>query len=382
MRRITTTTIIALALTVSPCRSAPLRGVAEPDVRAALEQYLSFVDYPNPPRLDPHLFARDVQAFWSKGQTYADRQSVIRALEDDRRQAATHFKSLDAQARNVSIHGSGDIAWVTCEIHIKGELRQTSGPYQRAVRSTFIFERREGRWQMTHEHSSPLRPQPDRIKPAPETGFVPKVIEFQGKSFRYAVWVPPDYTPDKRWPVILFLHGKGECGEDGELQTTVGLGQAIRDHPERFPALVVMPQIPVDRAWEGPMQELALATLEATLNKYTADHNRVVLTGLSLGGYGTWSLGAQYPEKFCALVPICGGGDRADADKLTRLPIWCFHGEADPVVPVQRSREMVAAVRTAGGQIRYTEFPGVTHNSWDPAYSDPEVIAWMLGQRR
>jgi predicted peptidase len=224
--------------------------------------------------------------------------------------------------------------------------------------------------------------QRERMTATFETGFVPKVIEWEGESYRYAVWVPADYTPARRWPIILFLHGMGECGRDGESHTTVGLGRAIREHPERFGALVVMPQIPVGRRWEGPMQTLALATLEATLEEYSADRRRIVLTGLSLGGFGTWSLGARHADMFCALVPICGGGDPADAGKLAGLPIWCFHGEADPAVPVQRSREMVEAVGAAGGRVRYTELAGVTHNSWDSAYGDPEVIAWMLAQRR
>jgi len=215
-----------------------------------------------------------------------------------------------------------------------------------------------------------------------ETGFVFRKMEFEGATRRYAVWVPPDYTPAKRWPVILFLHGKGECGDDGERQTTVGLGKALREHPERFPALVVMPQIPVGRRWQGPALELALAALEATMNEYAADPDRVVGTGLSLGGYGTWALGARCPERFAALVPICGGGDPADAARLARVPIWCFHGDADKAVPVERSRQMVEAVRAAGGSVRYSELAGVGHNSWDAAYGDAEVIAWMLAQKR
>lgn len=130
------------------------------------------------------------------------------------------------------------------------------------------------------------------------------------------------------------------------------------------------------------MQALALACLEIALNEYNVDRRRVVLTGLSLGGFGTWSLGAKFPERFCALAPVCGGGEPGDARRLVGVPIWCFHGEVDPVVPVERSREMVEAVRAAGGHVSYTEYPGVAHNSWDPAYSDPEVIQWMLAQRR
>jgi predicted peptidase len=215
-----------------------------------------------------------------------------------------------------------------------------------------------------------------------ETGFVPKLVDLDRQEYRYAVWVPRDYTPDREWPVILYLHGIGESGSDGEFHTTVGLGRAIRSHPERFEALVVMPQMPVGSRWKGRILDLALATLDATLREYRADRDRVVLTGLSLGGYGTWLLGSQQPERFCALLPICGGGDPANAAKLARLPIWCFHGDADPVVPVERSREMVAAVRAAGGDVKYTELAGVEHNSWDPAYGDPEVVKWMLAQHR
>jgi len=215
-----------------------------------------------------------------------------------------------------------------------------------------------------------------------ETGFVFKTIEFDRETYRYAVWIPRDYAANSPWPVILFLHGKGECGTDGQSHTTVGLGRIIRQHPDRFGALVVMPQIPPGRRWEGAMEDLALVTLEATLDTYNVDRDRVVLTGLSLGGFGTWSLGARCPETFSALVPVCGGGDPAHADKLKRVSIWCFHGDADPVVPVDRSREMVNAVRKTGGRVRYSELPGVTHNSWDRAYGDPETIAWMLSQRR
>jgi predicted peptidase len=215
-----------------------------------------------------------------------------------------------------------------------------------------------------------------------ETGFVPKSIEFKDQTYHYAVWVPPDYRPEVSWPVFLYLHGKGECGIDGAFHTTVGLGKAIRENPRRFGALVVMPQMPVGCKWEGSMLDLALATLDATLDEYPTDPKRIVLTGLSLGGYGTWSLGARQTGRFSALLPICGGGNPADAERLAQLPVWCFHGDADSVIPVERSREMVEAVRAAGGDVRYTELPGVEHNSWDPAYGDPDVISWMLAQRR
>ncbi len=214
------------------------------------------------------------------------------------------------------------------------------------------------------------------------TGFETHRIEVAGREYPVAVWVPPGYDDRHAWPAILFLHGKGECGDDGVFHTTVGLGRHIRAHPEWFPAIVVMPQIPVGSRWEGPALDLALASLELAAREVRIDPRRVVLTGLSLGGFGTWKLGGRCPQRFCALVPICGGGDPGDADRLATLPIWCFHGDADPVIPVERSREMVAAVRAAGGNVRYTELPGVGHNAWDAAYGDAEVIRWMLAQRR
>lgn len=213
-------------------------------------------------------------------------------------------------------------------------------------------------------------------------GFRVCTLDHDGTAYRYAVYVPPEYDPSRSWPAILFLHGAGERGEDGVRHTTVGLGRAIREYPKRFPCIVIMPHCPPDMRWEGPMQRLALATLAEQMSALSIDPDAVVLTGLSLGGYGTWSIGAKHPQRFSALVPICGGGEPADAAALARVPIWCFHGDADPVVPVERSREMVEAVQAAGGQIKYTELAGVTHNSWDPAYGDAAVIEWMLAQRR
>ncbi len=215
-----------------------------------------------------------------------------------------------------------------------------------------------------------------------ERGFVARTVELDGKVYRYAEFVPYDYTPQKKWPAILFMNGAGERGDDGMKHTAVGLGKAIREHPERFSCIVVMPQCQPDQVWEGKMVDLALATLEKAMARYNIDEKRVALTGLSLGGFGTWLIGAQQPERFSCLVPICGGGDTAQAKRLSTVPIWCFHGSADPVVPVDRSRDMVEAVRAAGGDVRYTEYPEVGHNAWDRAYGDAELIAWMLAQHR
>lgn len=216
------------------------------------------------------------------------------------------------------------------------------------------------------------------------TGFINKVLAFEGTTYRYVVYVPWEYTPQKRWPVILFLHGAGERGTDGLKQTEVGIGRAIRLHSERFPALVVMPQCAPEQWWAGKMNEMALKALDQTLKEYSCDENRLYLTGLSMGGFGCWNIVSEYPDKFAAVVPICGGGDPEKVSpKLKSLPIWVFHGAEDKVVPPERSRVMVEAVKSVGNtQIRYTEYEGVGHNSWDKAYEEKELIDWLFSQKR
>jgi predicted peptidase len=218
---------------------------------------------------------------------------------------------------------------------------------------------------------------------AVETGFINATVEADGQTMPYVIYVPRDYTTKQRWPVILFLHGAGERGDSGLSQSQVGIGTAIRMNPERFPCLVVMPQAPRGSRWSGPTNELALRALDAVIRKYRGDRSRLYLTGLSMGGFGSWEIAARYPERFAAVVPICGGGDPSTATALKSLPIWVFHGDQDEAVPPRRSREMVEAVKVAGGTtIQYTEYPGVGHNSWDKAYSDPELITWLLTQKR
>jgi predicted peptidase len=222
------------------------------------------------------------------------------------------------------------------------------------------------------------------------TGFLHKTITLEGETYAYAVYVPPEYTPDKAWPVILFLHGSGECGEDGFLQTEVGIGRAIRRHRSMIPAVVVMPQCRPNMTWTGAMASLALRCVEATSREYHLDPDRVYLTGLSLGGNGAWLLGAEFPGQFAAVVPISGFAELGDstglaaklAPRLAHLPIWCFHGDADTNVPVEKTREMVAEIRKAGGEVKYTEYKGGGHNVWDRAYDDPELWKWLLAQKR
>ena len=216
------------------------------------------------------------------------------------------------------------------------------------------------------------------------TGFIDKTLTVEGKSYPYVVYVPRGYTADRKWPVVLFLHGAGERGEDGLKQTQVGLGGAIRVFPERFPAIVVMPQCPTGKRFTEAVADAVIRQLDRAMREYSIDPDRQYLTGLSMGGYGTWAIAAQHPDRFAALAPVCGGGDPAMmAPKLKHLPIWVFHGDQDQAVPVSRSRDMVEALKAAGSTtVRYTEYPGVGHNSWDAAYSDRALAEWLFQQKR
>lgn len=216
---------------------------------------------------------------------------------------------------------------------------------------------------------------------AVETGFVDKVHkDADGKEAKYVLYVPKDYDGKKEYPVILFLHGSGETGTDGKKPSLVGLGPAIRKL-NSFGFITIFPQSH-KRTWQADSDDAkrALAILETTMKEYKTDPKKVYLTGLSMGGFGTWSLAAKYPEKWAAIVPICGGGNPADAGKFKDIPCWCFHGDKDTAVKVERSRDMIEALKKAGGKPEYTEYPGVGHNSWDQAYATKDLFPWLLKQ--
>lgn len=236
-----------------------------------------------------------------------------------------------------------------------------------------------------------------------ETGFLNRTATVNGLVHRYQVYLPAEYaTGTQRWPVILFLHGAGERGADGLLQTNVGLPAAIRATPARYPAIVVIPQVPTDSLWLGTPAQAAISALDATLAEFRGDTDRVYLTGLSMGGNGTWNLAYRYPERWAAVAPICsfvtpirrltgsraivpadsGDAFAALARRLARVPTWIFHGEIDPVVPVGESRRAYEAFKAAGADVRYTEFLGGGHNVWDGVYASPQFQDWLFAQRR
>ena len=224
---------------------------------------------------------------------------------------------------------------------------------------------------------------------AADTGFVDKTYkDDKGTEHKYVLFVPHDYKKGTPTPTILFLHGAGETkakegAKQGQMPVKVGIGPAIKKREKTFPFLTIIPQAPV-RGWQagGESAKMALAILADVEKEYSVDPKRIYLTGLSMGGFGTWSLAAAMPDKWAAIAPICGGGNPKMADKIKDISTWCFHGDADTAVKVQLSRDMIEAVKKAGGKPEYTEYPGVGHNSWDKAYGTDELYEWMLKQKR
>ena len=215
----------------------------------------------------------------------------------------------------------------------------------------------------------------------------------------YRMLSPQTIKANKKYPLVLFLHGVGERGNDNERQLIWGAGAFITEkNLKKYPCYVIAPQCPEDKRWlekkwdvphhempENPSETMALTMelLDEMQKIYPIDGKRIYVTGLSMGGFGTWDIISRMPETFAAAAPVCGGGDEHQAGKLARMPIWVFHGEDDTVVPVERSQNMVNAIREAGSKkIKYTEYEGVGHGSWKPAYADPKLLRWMFRQRR
>lgn len=210
-----------------------------------------------------------------------------------------------------------------------------------------------------------------------ETGFLNRMVTVGAETRRYVVSVPEDYTADKPWPMILFLHGAGERGADGLKQLAVGLGTAVMVNRAAWPFVILFPQCPIGEHWIA-QEETLLAMMRQTADEYAIDPARVYLTGLSMGGFGTWAFGAKHADLFAAFAPICGGGDPATAGAFAGKPIWAFHGDGDTVVPPERSMTMVDAVKAAGADVTLTMLPGVGHNSWDAAYREHDLAEWLL----
>ncbi len=200
-----------------------------------------------------------------------------------------------------------------------------------------------------------------------------------------ALATPEGQAPSGGWPLLLFLHGAGERGAD-QRQVRSGLYPAVLEAEARWPALIAMPQCPEGRSWSGAnsVEDAVVALLDQLEAEHETDPERLYLTGLSMGGHGSWSLACRFPQRFAAVVPICGGGDSfAVMRNLGKMPIWSFHGSADSVIPVGSSRALVDSLARAGNQLsRHTEYPGVGHACWDMAYRELGLAEWIFSHRR
>ena len=208
-------------------------------------------------------------------------------------------------------------------------------------------------------------------------------------SLPYRLMKPAGYDASKKYPLVVFLHGAGERGDDNKAQLRHGIKDFASDAArKKHPCFLIAPQCPKGKGWASfgkepsPQEKQLLALIGELRKEFSIDGKRIYLTGLSMGGFGTWDLLARQPDLFAAGVPICGGGDPAKAETLAKIPIWAFHGDKDGAVPVERTRKMVAAIKKAGGTPKYTEYPGVGHDSWTASYKNPAVIDWLFAQKK
>jgi predicted esterase len=235
--------------------------------------------------------------------------------------------------------------------------------------------------------------------PPQETGFLNRNIQVRGITYRFQVYVPEDWRRDdhKLWPVILFLHGRGERGNEGMWQTQIGLPAQVRDHPDRWPFIIVMPQCPQTAYWTDPASmDMAIAALNRETSEFNGDPDRTYLTGLSLGGYGAWELARLYPHRWAAIAISSSGifwsyaperwtrayslpGEYARA--VGRTAFWLFHGTEDSVVNIRQSEIMYEALKTSGGRVRLWIYQGMHHDTWTRAYNEPELPRWLLDHR-
>ncbi len=202
-----------------------------------------------------------------------------------------------------------------------------------------------------------------------------------GKSIKYLFYVPADYaTARKPWPLVLFLHGAGERGDDLEKVKVHGPPK-LAAAGKALPFICVSPQCP-EKAWWTSEVEILKALLDDIEAKYKVDTNRLYVTGLSMGGFGTWALAIDQPKRFAAIAPICGKGDASKVDVLKDVPTWVFHGAKDNLVPLKESQAMVDALKAAGGNPKFTIYPEAGHDSWTETYDSAEFWKWLLDQRR
>ncbi len=220
----------------------------------------------------------------------------------------------------------------------------------------------------------------------------------QGNTIPYQIYISDDLEGRKLYPLVIFMHGSSQRGDNNINQLILGV-RKIRSFSiqNNEPVIIIAPQVPYHDQWvniptdSNPSDNTAQATtsMQVTIHlmnhiiqSFPVDKNRIYVTGLSMGGFGTWDLIQRFPDIFAAAIPVCGGGDKNKAEQIMHIPIWAFHGEKDTIVDPNRSREMIAALKNAGGNPKYTEYKNVSHDAWTPTYSDKNVLKWLFSQKK
>lgn len=230
--------------------------------------------------------------------------------------------------------------------------------------------------------ATPAFPQAERPRGIPDCFQYKTHQQPGGQTYAYLLYLPAQYEDDKnhRWPVIITLHGSGECGSV-ERMAGMALPRFVASRPKKFPFIVVAVNAPT-MWYRGKNAAAVLEILEEVAANHRTDPDRVYLTGYSMGGFGTWELAIARPDLFAAIVPVCGVGIPAAGGNIASLPTWAFHGAMDRNVPVAGSRQMIEAMKEAGGHPRYTEYPSEAHEIWESVYRSMSVYKWLLEQRR
>ena len=323
-------------------------GADEQEVREAVAAFVSALnraDYGNASR---HL-APDFTQFVGFGRELVTPAAMMPG--DPMPDYSLRLGSFEVSASDRNAFAAG---YLYGQISLGGELSR--GPWG----FSFFWVKSGSVWKMAHAHTSEIRL----------------------TSFRRSVTLPEGCEPGspKRWPMILFLHGAGERGDEIDLVKKNGVPK-IAERDRALPFITVSPQCPDGTSW--PMLTESLdALLDEVISSYPIDAERIYLTGLSMGGFGTWYLAAAHPERFAAVAPVSGIGDVRQAARIARLPVWAFHGEYDPFVPVEKDREMVDAVKRFGGEVRFTVYADAGHDIWDRVYDSAELYAWFLRHKR
>jgi predicted peptidase len=226
-------------------------------------------------------------------------------------------------------------------------------------------------------------------------GFVARYYREAQDTIPYRLFIPKNYDKSKTYPLVLWLHGANSSGSDNVRQITGDSTVAARfwtkpESQSKYPAFVFAPQCPTSmHCWDssntkepgGPLL-FVLKILDTLKKEFSIDSRRIYVAGQSMGGYGTWDLVTKRPDLFAAAVPLCGGGSTALAPNAAKVAIWAFHGAVDETVSVNESRNMITAIRKAGGSPKYTEYRDVDHDVWNSAFLEPDLLDWVFAQRK